>query len=104
MLPATNPKEKSVASKIFTKLAVAANSFFEKIADLNTMRAVVVIASTMIGFTMDDENIEYYVLVGVAIAQTIALLLPDDEEGNNKKKDEEEDANIDSYGPDESEK
>lgn len=73
----TRPKISGKGSKIFTKLAVAANYFFERLAEASTMRAIIVLGSTFIGYTMDEGNVEYYIVLGVVLAQTIALFLPD---------------------------
>ena len=41
------------------------------------MRAIVVLGSAVWGYSFGEGNIEHYVLLGVVVAQTIALILPD---------------------------
>lgn len=83
-----NTKEKpSKLSKIFTKLLQGANYFFERISEASTMRAIIVLGSAIAGYSLDEGNIEHYILIGVVVAQTIALILPDKVERKRKKKD-----------------
>lgn len=49
------------------------------------MRAIVVLGATAAGFTLDQANIEHYIVVGILVAQTIALLIPDKVETHHKK-------------------
>lgn len=41
------------------------------------MRAIVVLGSALLGYSFDEGNIEHYILLGIVVAQTIALVLPD---------------------------
>lgn len=41
------------------------------------MRAVVVLSATAFGTALDMDNIEHYVVLGVVVAQSLALILPD---------------------------
>ena len=69
---------------IFTRLVLGVNYFFERIAEASTMRAIVVLGSALLGYSFDEGNLEHYILIGIVVAQTIALVLPD--KVNRKKK------------------
>lgn len=88
-------KEKpSRLSKIFIKLLQGANYFFERISEASTMRAIVVLGAAIAGYSLDEGNIENYILIGVVVAQTIALILPDKVERKRKKKDGDTDSEV----------
>jgi len=60
------------------------------------MRAIVVLGATAAGYTLDQANIEHYIVVGILVAQTIALLIPDKVETHHKEtKDVDSDSGID---------
>lgn len=48
------------------------------------MRAVVVLGSALLGYSLEEGNIEHYILIGIVVAQTIALVLPDKVERKKK--------------------
>lgn len=78
-------EKRSRLSRISTRLLKVANYFFDRLAEASTMRAIVVLGSTAAGYTLDQANIEHYIVVGILVAQTIALLIPDKVEIHHKE-------------------
>lgn len=73
-----------------------ANYFFERIAEASTMRAVVVLGSALLGYSFDEGNIEHYILLGIVVAQTIALILPDKVKRTKKNASPSDESSADS--------
>lgn len=73
-----------------------ANYFFERISETSTMRAVVVLGSALLGYSSDEGNIEQYILLGIVVAQTIALILPDKLERTKKNASPSDESSADS--------
>lgn len=60
------------------------------------MRAVVVLGSALLGYSSDEGNIEQYILLGIVVAQTIALILPDKLERTKKNASPSDESSADS--------
>jgi len=60
------------------------------------MRAVVVLGSALLGYSFDEGNIEHYILLGIVVAQTIALILPDKVKRTEKNASPSDESSADS--------
>lgn len=78
-------EKRSRLSRIFTRLLQVVDYFFDRLTEASTMRAIVVLGATAAGYTLDQANIEHYIVVGILVAQTIALLIPDKIETHHKE-------------------
>lgn len=70
-------EEHKPVSQNFTNAAKKAIRYLvQRLSEASTIRAIIVLSSAFMGYSFGDQ-IEEFVVIGVIVAQTIALFLPD---------------------------
>lgn len=56
----------------------------DRLSEASTIRAIIVLLAAGIGHSITPEHLEHAILIGVLIAQTVAMLIPDKIERKKK--------------------